>query len=148
MKKVSLIFMSIFALFISCDEDDDTTFVQENYLLGKWYVNQIGTINANNTIVYEDYINATDCEHDNLVLNENKTFEENDFEFINSSCQNFQTTGSYEVENNKIVLTYVDSEGVSMEHVLSIVTLTYEEINLSYTDTETNEIVFLKLRKE
>jgi len=35
-----------------------------------------------------------------------------------------------------------------VEHVLTIVTLTYEEINLSYTDTETNEIVFLKLRKE
>lgn len=147
MKKVFLIFLSVLPLFISCDDDEDLTFVQENYVLGKWFVNQIGFINENNTIVYEDYINETDCEDDNLTLNQDGTYEENDFEFINSVCQNAQVSGSYTLENNKIILNYINNEGQAKQKVLTIITLTYDEINLSFTDIETNELVFLKLKK-
>lgn len=66
---------------------------------------------------------------------------------INSNCQNSQVTGTYIVENNKIVQTYTDTAGQLKQKVLTVIALTYEEINLSYTDSETNTIVFLKLRK-
>lgn len=147
MKNVFLIFLPIFFFLLSCEDEEELTFVQENYILGKWFVTEIGTINSNNTIVYEDYINDSECEADNLVLNQEGTYEENDFEFISSSCQNDQITGTYILDNNKIVQTYVDSEGLTKQRVLSIITLTYEEINVSYTNTETNTMVFLKLRK-
>ena len=68
MKKAFLLFLPIFLFSISCTEDDDLTFVQENYILGKWFLAQIGAININNTIVYEDFIADTACEGDNLVL--------------------------------------------------------------------------------
>ena len=148
MKKYFLIFLPIFFFSLSCEEDDELTFVQENYILGKWFVTEIGTINANNTIVYEDYSNDSECEADNLVLDQDGTYEENDFEFINASCQNEQITGTYILDNNKIVQTYIDGDGQSKQRVLSIITLTYEEINLSYTDSATSTLVFLKLRKE
>ena len=147
MKKVFLIFLPIFFFLLSCEEDEDLTFVQENYILGKWFVTEIGTINANNTIVYEDYINDSECEADNLVLNQDGTYEENDFEFISASCQNEQITGNYILDNNKIVQTYIDNEGLTKQRVLSIITLTYEAINVSFTNSETNTLVFLKLRK-
>lgn len=147
MKKISLLLLSFFALFISCDDDDDTTFVQESFVVGKWYLNQIGGINAQNQVVYVDYINNTDCEDDNLVFNENNTYEENDLELINSSCENLQTTGSFDVQNNKIILSYM-AEGIAMEQTLTIVTLTYVDATFSYTDTETNKIVFLKFNKD
>lgn len=147
-KRVSLLFLPIFFLSLSCQEDEELTFVQENYILGKWFVTEIGTINANNTIVYEDYISDSECEADNLVLNQDGTYEENDFEFISASCQNNQITGTYILDNNKIVQTYIDGDGQSKQRILSIITLTYEEINLSYTDSDTSTLVFLKLRKE
>ena len=147
MKKVFLTILPIFLFLFSCEEDDELSFVQENYIIGKWFVTEIGTINSNNTIVYEDYINDSECEADNLVLNQEGTYEENDFEFTSSSCQNDQITGTYILDNNKIVQTYIDSEGITKQRVLSIISLTYEEINVSYTNSETNTLVFLKLRK-
>lgn len=139
--------MAVFALCISCDDDDDTAFVQEDFVLGKWYLNQIGSINAQNKVVYVDYVNTTDCEDDNLVFNEDNTFEENDFELINSTCQNLQNTGTFDVQSNKIILsTMVD--GVAMEQTYTIVSLTYVDITITYTDTETNKIVFLKFLKQ
>lgn len=139
--------MAVFALCISCDDDDDNTFVQEDFVLGKWYLNQIGSINAQNKVVYVDYVNTTDCEDDNLVFNEDNTFEENDFELINSTCQNLQNTGTFDVQSNKIILsTMVD--GVAMEQTYTIVSLTYVDITITYTDTETNKIVFLKFLKQ
>ena len=147
MKRVSLMFLPIFFFSLSCEEDEELNFIQENYILGKWFVTEIGTVNSNNTIVYEDYINDSECEEDNLVLNQEGTYEENNFEFISSNCQNDQITGTYILDNNKIVQTYTDSGGQLKQKVLTIVALTYEEINLSYTDNEINKIVFLKLRK-
>lgn len=146
MKKISLFVIAVFTLCISCEEDDDTTFVQENYVLGKWSLNQIGFITPQNTILYEDYVNNTECEDDNLVFNENNTFEENDFELVNSACQNLQTTGSFDVDNNKINLLYTEN-GETFTQTLTIVSLTFVDIILSYTDTETNQLVFLKLNK-
>ncbi|MDD2984971.1 hypothetical protein [Flavobacterium sp.] len=147
MKKITLLVMAVFALCISCDDDDDTAFVQEDFVLGKWYLNQIGSINAQNKVVYVDYVNTTDCEDDNLVFNEDNTFEENDFELINSTCQNLQNTGTFDVQSNKIILsTMVD--GVAMEQTYTIVSLTYVDITITYTDTETNKIVFLKFLKQ
>ena len=139
--------MAVFALCISCDDDDDNTFVQEDFVLGKWYLNQIGSINAQNKVVYVDYVNTTDCEDDNLVFNEDNTFEENDFELINSACQNFQNTGTFDVQSNKIILSIM-VDGVAMEQTYTIVSLTYVDITITYTDTETNKIVFLKFLKQ
>ena len=71
-------------------------------------------------MVYVDYVNNTECEDDNLVFNENNIFEENDFELINVACQNLQTTGTFDVQDSKIVLSFT-VDGVSTEQTLIIV---------------------------
>jgi hypothetical protein len=147
MKKISLLVLAVFALCISCDEDDDLTFVRENFILGKWNLAQTGSVNSQNKVVYVDYINDTECEDDNLVFNENNTFEENDFELINAACQNLQTTGTFDVQDSKIVLSFT-VDGVATEQTLIIVSLTFIDITVTYTDTETNQIVFLKFLKQ
>ena len=39
-------------------------------------------------------------------------------------------------------------DGVAMEQTYTIVSLTYVDITITYTDTETNKIVFLKFLKQ
>lgn len=150
MKKIFFLFIITLSTFLSsCEEDNGLVdkFEQKNYLIGKWYIKQIGTMNNLNTIVYVNYTNDSTCEGDNYVLTENGTFEENSFEAVGTVCQNFQTNGTYTLDNNILNLTSVNEQGISETLPLSIISLTYNTINASFTDPDTGLLVFLKLEK-
>lgn len=150
MKKLVLLMSFAFlSLFTSCEEDEKLVddFVQENYIVGKWYIKQIGAMNNLNTIVYVDYTNDSLCEEDNLVLTENGTFEENSFEIVGLGCENFKTNGTYNLDKNILNLITVNEEGETETLPLSIISLTYDALNISFTDPDTGLLVFLKLEK-
>ncbi len=150
MKKLVLLMSFAFlSLFTSCEEDEKLVddFVQENYIVGKWYIKQIGAMNNLNTIVYVDYTNDSLCEEDNLVLTENGTFEENSFEIVGLGCENFKTNGTYNLDKNILNLITVNEEGETETLPLSIISLTYDAVNISFTDPDTGLLVFLKLEK-
>lgn len=148
-KLVLLVSFAFLSLFTSCEDDEKLVddFVQENYIVGKWYIKQIGAMNNLNTIVYVDYTNDSTCEGDNLVLTENGTFEENSFEVVGSTCENFQTNGTYNLDKNILNLLTVNEEGETETLPLSIISLTYDAVNISFTDPDTGLLVFLKLEK-
>jgi hypothetical protein len=149
MKKITLFcFLSAFSLFISCEEDDEVTFENKNYILGKWTLDQIGNINNANFINYQDYVSAADCESNNLVLAENNTYEQNYYDFVDNLCQNDQTSGNFELVNNNIILTYVDDFNETKQLTLTIISLTYTDLEISFTDEETEQLVFHKLKKD
>lgn len=150
MKKLVLLMSFAFlSLFTSCEDDEKLVddFVQENYIVGKWYIKQIGAMNNLNTIVYVDYTNDSLCEEDNLVLTENGTFEENSFEIVGLGCENFKTNGTYNLDKNILNLITVNEEGETETLPLSIISLTYDAVNISFTDPDTGLLVFLKLEK-
>jgi len=49
MKKFVFLLMALPLLFTACGEDEET-FVQQNYLVGKWEISQTGTMNAQGAI--------------------------------------------------------------------------------------------------
>lgn len=149
MKKINIVvLLAIASLFLnSCEKEEETNFVQKNYLVGKWVATEIGSLNSDGDLNYEAYENSTDCEADNLIINENKSFQINDYEYLNAICDNFNTEGTYTVENNRITLNYTDSEGIIIEETRNVSSLTFTEMQLSYTDNQTNEIVFLKFQR-
>lgn len=150
MKKINiLVLLAISSLFLnSCEEDEETNFVQPNYLAGKWITTQIGSLNSQGVLNYVDYDNNVNCDADNLIFNEDNSFEVNDFEYLDNVCEDFSINGTYSLTSNKISLIYLNAEGLEVEESRNILSLTYTEIEITYTDSETNEIVFLKLQKE
>lgn len=150
MKKINIIvLLAICSLSLnSCEKDTETSFVQKNYLVGKWFATEIGSLNYQGVLSYEPYENNPNCDSDNLILNEDKSFQVNDFEYLNDVCDTFNIDGTYTVEGNRITLNYTDSEGIAVDETRNISSLTFTEMEVSYTDNETNEIVFLKFQRE
>lgn len=145
-KLVLLAFSSL--LLNSCDKEEETTFVQPNYLVGKWVPIKIGSLNSQGVLNYMDYENNANCDSDNIIFNEDKSFKYDDFEFLNDACVDFSINGTYSLTSNKIALNYLNTEGVAVEESRNILSLTPTQIEITYTDIETNGIVFLKMQKE
>jgi hypothetical protein len=150
MKKLNIIvLLAISSLFfVSCEEDDETNFTQPNYLAGKWVPVKIGGLNSQGVLNYQDYQNSADCDLDNLVFNQDSSFEYHDFEFIDNACDDNNIDGTYALDNNRINLVYTDSDGLEVTETRNILSLTFTEMEITYTDSETNQIVFLKLQKQ
>lgn len=150
MKKIKIVvLLAISSLFLnSCEKEEETNFVQKNYLVGKWVATEIGSLDSQGVLTYEAYENNANCDSDNLILNEDKSFQVNDFEYLNDVCDNFNIDGTYTLEGNRISLNYTDSEGIAVDETRNISILTFTEMEVSYTDNETNEIVFLKFQRE
>lgn len=148
MKKFNIIFLAVFTLFLSsCEEDSETNLVPKNYLAGKWVPTKMGTLNAIGKIIYVDYVNNAECDNDNLLLNENFTYTANDYEFEGSECVNYNINGSYTLNGSNLVLKYLNDFDEEVVETRRITNLTYTEMEINYTDSETNQIVFLKLTK-
>ena len=148
MKKINIVFLAILTLFLSsCEEDSETNLVPKNYLAGKWVPTKVGSLNAIGGIVYVDYVNNAECSDDNLLLNENFTYTANDYEFEDSECVNYNISGSYTLNGSNLVLKYIDDIDGEIVETRRITNLTYTEMDINYTDSETNQIVFLKLVK-
>ncbi len=147
MRKILFVFLT-FAVLLSCESDDGITYTQPDYLSGKWIVKEIGAINQQNVVVYNEFVNDPFCEEkDNLILSNDFTFQQNSFESENSVCQNSQTNGTYVLENNTLILSR-SVNGQTITLPLTIISLTYEIVTVSFTDTETGELIFMKLEKE
>ena len=116
-----------------------------DYLSGKWAFSEIGVINDQNFVIYQDYSNEVNCEADNLVLGIDSSFVLSDFSTVSSNCQNNQTSGEYVRENKNLILFYSES-GINYEKVYTIVALSYTEITVS-TANSSGETIFYKLTK-
>ena len=143
MKKIilSLFLLSLFS--ISCESDDGITYQTPDYLTATWKFNNIGTINAQNVLVYQDYINEATCEADNLRLNADKTFSLNDFTLTGQNCVNESISGTYTLLNRDLTLIYLVNN-IEVKTIYSIVSLTNTELVVS-TLNDVEQIVFYKL---
>lgn len=134
----------------SCERDDDANFEEKNYLVGKWVPISIGTVNSQNIMLYTPYQNDAACDSDFLSLNANYTFDYADFQEVGGICETTGINGSYRRESRQLFLTTVeDIDGVPTEVEISrtLISLTNDTLEISYTDEDTNKITFLKLHK-
>lgn len=148
--KISLA-LAFLALTASCDDDDDTNFVQPNYLAGKWVPVEKGTLNEENILDYLPYENDSQCDLDNLVFNADFSFRFTDYHYNGTTCDNTIEEGSYKKDGKTLILTTTEEiNGVptEVETTRNLVTLTYDTMEVSYTDEDTHQITFLKFQKE
>lgn len=154
MKKIFLSLILSFSILslVSC-EDDDTTKIDEiqNPLIGKWVVTQVGHLEPlgdENFVTYEEYIN--DC-GDNTILFTENDFNLESFYLDGGNCMNSTIDGNYTFNVNTIVLTYtedVNGEIVEMRQSLTILKLTNNTLEVSYTNEVSGETEFNILIKE
>lgn len=135
----------------SCEREDDSSFTEPNYLAGKWIPVEMGTVNSQNIMNYMPYENDAECEMDFMVLNENMTFSFSDFEYNGTACETTVLEGDYRRESKTLILTTIeDIDGVptEVETTRNLVSLTYDTLEISYTDESTGKITFLKFEKQ
>lgn len=132
--------------FTSCEENDDfdPTYVMPNYFVGSWEHTQTGSLNSANILYYDDVVKEENCEFDNVVFNPNMTFSERDYSF-DGTCNYTDANGIYQIVNGNIVLTLNGTEGETM--TFDVIALTNTTLEVSYTDEDTDELVFLKFTK-
>jgi len=142
--------LSALILSVSCEKEDDSNFDQKNYLSGKWAPVEMGELDTENILTYLPYENDAECDSDNIVLNENMTFNFSDFQYNGTTCDEFLLEGTYRREGKQLILTTmeeIDGVPTEVETTRNIVSLTYDTLEISYTDEVTNKITFLKLHK-
>lgn len=146
MKKILTLLFLLPLTFVSCGEDEET-FVRQNYLVGKWEISQIGSSSPQGIILYQDYVNNSECK-DNYIFNTDLTFENNDYP-NEGACTSTKISGTYERLSTNVTLRYTVQVGETPQQVsrsFTIVSLTYNEVIIAYTN-ESNQIVYLKLNK-
>lgn len=147
--KISLA-LALLILTVSCDDDGETNFVQPNYLAGKWVPVEMGTLNEENILDYLPYENDAQCDLDNVIFNGDFSFTNSDFQYNGSTCDSNVTEGSYRREGKTLSLTsteLIDGVPTEVETTRNLVSLTYDALEISYTDEDTNEITFIKFKK-
>lgn len=92
---------------VSCDEEDDTTFVSPNYLVGKWNLAQVGTLNSQNVLVYQNVDNSN-CAADSYTFGADYNFTASDFTYDGTTCTEDAGTGTYEIIPGNLVLEFAD----------------------------------------
>ncbi|ESU29187.1 hypothetical protein FLJC2902T_12290 [Flavobacterium limnosediminis JC2902] len=152
MKKIFKISLALALLTfnVSCEDDDDVNFVQQNYLAGKWIPVEMGTLDEENILDYLPYENDAECDLDNLLLNEDYSFNHTDFRYNGTSCESEVMQGEYRKEGRTLILTTteeIDGIPTEVETTRNLVSLTYDTMEISYTDEDTNEVTFLKFQK-
>jgi hypothetical protein len=150
MKKGTLLLLLASVLFLnSCDDKDTTDFEQKNNLAGQWIPVKIGSLNAQNVVRYTDYQNDAACDVDNIFFNQDSTYVQNDYSDNAGTCENDSETGTYAVQGNTIVLTYIDETQTPsvIERALTVTNLNYNTMEVVYTDSVTHNLVFITLNK-
>jgi hypothetical protein len=144
MKRIFLIlFLSSF-LLISCDDDKYTNFEPKNYIAGTWTPTQLGRINNFGKVLYTPYVHESDNCKDNFILNENFTYENNEYD---TNCENFKLSNTYRYDTGVLFLnTLNDLTNENEELSYNVKALTYTDLELSFTD-EANKIVFVKFTR-
>ncbi len=144
MKKLIYLASALFCFvsLVSCDGEEEVNYKSPNYLIGLWDVTQVGALNGQNVLNYEDA--STECNFDSYLFNEDMTFTSIDNTF-DGTCTATTISGTYEVVNGYAILTYM-MDGTATTKTLDLLTLTNTELSLVYTD-ENSELVFLKMTK-
>lgn len=143
MNKKILALLAITVCFfslISCNGEEEVDYKPKNYLAGVWAVTQVGALNSQNILNYENV--STECDFDTYAFNEDLTFSYTDYSFADT-CTSTVISGTYELVNGYIVLSYV-IDGAEKTQSLDLLTLTGAELSLVYTN-QNSELVFLKM---
>lgn len=146
MKKLFALLLLLPLIFVSCGEDEKD-FVEQNYLVGNWEIIQKGTRSPQGVILYQDYLNNSNCK-DNYIFNADFTFESNDYT-TEEPCVSTRINGTYERLSTMVTLDYTIQVGETPQEEsksLTIVSLTYTEAIIAYTD-DLGQVVYLKLQK-
>lgn len=147
MKRILAILFLLPMAFVSCGEDEDN-FVQQNYLVGTWEINETGARSPQGVIVYQAYVNNTNCK-DNYIFNADFTFQNNDYN-TEGTCVSNAINGIYSRLSTNVTLNYtIQGSGGAPQQVqqtLTVVSLTFTEVILAYTN-DVNQIVYLKCTK-
>lgn len=135
----------------SCEREDDSNFEAPNYLVGKWVPVEIGTVDEDNVILYSPYQNDAECDVDNLTLNADYTFAFSDFHYIDNTCETISMDGTYTREASTLTLITMGQDElgnpIEVETTRTLVSLTYDTMEIAYTNEGTEEITVLKLQK-
>lgn len=148
MKKINLVVaLSILVAGVSaCEGDDDVTFVQQDYLAGKWNVTEVGSLNSQNNIEYQNYDN---CDQDHYTFTEENLYQESLFTLEeNGTCTNNTVEASFQRQGSNIVISHPNDDGVMVNHIKKVISLDYTEMEITYTDSLTDQLVFKKLVRE
>jgi hypothetical protein len=147
MKRILAILFLLPIAFVSCGEDEDN-FVQQNYLVGTWEINETGARSPQGVIIYQPYVNNTDCK-DNYIFNADFTFQNNDYN-TEGTCVSNAINGTYSRLSTNVTLNYtIQGSGGAPQQVqqtLTVISLTFTEVILAYTN-DVNQIVYLKCTK-
>ena len=147
----SLSFGILALVSFSCEKEEEKLITEPtNYLTGTWEIAQKGeVVPFNNTTIvrYSDYVNEGDCGKDDYTFKDDLTFEINDFGLVNTACGNTKFTGNYTREGRTVHLPYkIGNENKNRS--INITVLTYDKMEFNYLDTNTSQLVFLKLVKK
>lgn len=127
MKK--LIYILLFtSIFLSCESDEEITYTTPDYISGKWFLKEIGSVNSNNLLVFQPYINDAGCENDNLLLDPSNSFTETNFTATTSGCTNISLNGTYNLNIGARTLTLNYGENQIEQFIVS--QLFFEEMLL------------------
>lgn len=148
MKKLSLLAFAGSLFFLaSCEDDDTPKYVSPNYLAGTWKLTQVGHLTSVPEGAIVDYtdVAGTCDEGDQITFGNdlNTTFSIEDYSANGETCDLTSTSGTYTIDGRQINL--VSGEETS---ALTVLTLSFEELEVSYTDSETGEVVFNKMTKQ
>lgn len=151
-----IFYFAAFALgligLVSCEENEDfdPNYIIPNYFVGTWEHTQTGSLNSANVLYYDDVEKNENCEYDSLSLGADMRFTERDYSF-DGSCTYVDLNGSYQIVDGNLVLTYDDltpeDEFGPDVATLDVLALTNTNLEVSYTDEDTEELVFLKFTK-
>lgn len=144
-KLIALLFLIPLA-FVACGEDEKT-FTEKNYLVGKWEVIETGSNGTGGIILYQDYENDVNCK-DSYTFNSDLTFTNSDYT-TNGACTATTITGTYDRVSTNLNLNYtiqVDGNPEPATISLTVVSLTFTEAVVAYQN-DLNQLVYLKLQK-
>lgn len=152
MKKGIFLFALTTSLFLaSCNNDDnDKNFVQANGLIGKWVPVKIGELDNQNMLHYTTYVNDAACDTDNMIFNEDLSYTANDYSDNAGTCETQTENGTYTLQGTALQLSHMDetqTPAVAVKQDYTVTKLSYDSMEVSYTDPSTHKITFVTLNK-
>jgi hypothetical protein len=146
MKKINLLlFLAFSVLLLSCNQDDEAQFVKQDFLKGVWKVFETGTKNTQGII---KYVGVTECDSTSYTFGGDKSFEEKNFTLNNQICTATNITGTFVLEDNKTLISYKNATGKELFHTKRILSLGFNEMEIVYTDSISQELIYKRLLKK
>jgi len=140
-KNLFLLLSTLFLGFSSCSKDDDTTQTTDTISIeGKWQFTREGEI-TNNQEVLVDYQHTTGCTKDYIEFLSGNVIK--DHYFDNPNCRETIDTGTWNKNNNSVVLTYPNQPNTNLE----ILELTNTTLKVKFVLAGvTNLVVFTRIQ--